>query len=116
MVHIFNRIWHPNMDVQVFEIKCLVCMTYNFFIGFYNLLNVNIDEIVVGINVLFHKTFGFKKSWDKLPFFLHAYKKIRFNVNFFVEIVLPLHSLLVSTVFQTLCKRLCSVLPFFLRI
>ena len=57
-------------------------MTYNFFIGFYNLLNVNIDEIVVGINVLFHKTFGFKKSWDKLPFFLHSYKKIRFNVNF----------------------------------
>jgi hypothetical protein len=70
MVHIFNRVWLPHMNIQIFDVEGLVSMTYNFFIGFHNLLNIYIYKIVVGINVLFYKTFGLEKCWNKLPFFL----------------------------------------------
>ena len=71
MVHVLNGIWLSHMDVQVLDIESLVSMTQNFFIGFYNLLNININKIVIGINVLFYKTLCLEKSWDKFPFFLY---------------------------------------------
>jgi len=44
-------------------------------VGLDNLLQINIDKVVEGINMLLDKTLDFEKRRQKLPFVLFAHKK-----------------------------------------
>lgn len=53
IIKFFFNIWLSNTYVEVFEVKCWVCMADNFFISLYYFLQINIDKVVERINVLF---------------------------------------------------------------
>lgn len=59
MVHIFNGIRLTNSNVQILDIKGRICIALNYVIGLHNFFYVNINEVVVGINMLLNQSFGF---------------------------------------------------------
>ena len=68
--------WSSNIYVCVGDIKfriyiaeyCLVCLD--------NSLEVNIDEEIVRVDVLFDKTFDFQKRWEEVPFVLRVVRSV----------------------------------------
>ena len=62
--------WSPNVYVCVGDVEFLVYIAENGLIGFYNSLEVDIDEEIVRVDVLFDETFDLQKCRKKVPFVL----------------------------------------------
>ena len=52
------------------EEKARVDITENIFVGLEDFFHVDVDKIIEGIDMLFHKTFNFEKSRQQFPFIL----------------------------------------------
>ena len=64
------RIAHTN--VEILEVEIRVSITVNLLISLHYLLYLKVDEVVEGVNVLFHKTFDLEEGRQQLPFVLHC--------------------------------------------
>ena len=65
------------MYVKIFQIPVWVGITQHLIVGLQNILDVNIDEVIERINVLFHQTLYLQKLWQEKPFVLKENKKVR---------------------------------------
>lgn len=50
-------VWFSNTNVEIFQIEARIGIAKNFVVSLNNLLDVFIDEIIEGIDVLFHEAF-----------------------------------------------------------
>lgn len=57
----FISIRKPDVDVGVFEPEARINVRGDFVIGLHDVLDVDIDEIVEGINMLFYESFYFEE-------------------------------------------------------
>ena len=59
-----------NIDVCVGDVEFWIYIAEYGLVGLDNSFEVDIDEEIVGVNVLFNETFDFQKCWEKVPFVL----------------------------------------------
>ena len=62
--------WSPNVYVCIGDVEFWVYIAKNGLVGLYNSLEVDIDEEIVRVDMLFDQAFDLQKCWKKIPFVL----------------------------------------------
>ena len=62
--------WSSNIDVCVGDVEFWVYIAEYGLVGLDDSFEVDIDEEIVRVNVLFNETFDLQKRWKKVPFIL----------------------------------------------
>ena len=68
--------WSSNVYVCVGDIEFWVYIAEYGLVGLDNSLEIDIDEEIVRVNVLFDKTFHLQKCWKKVPFILDTVRSM----------------------------------------
>ena len=62
--------WSSNIDVCVGDVEFWVYIAEYGLVGLDDSFEVDIDEEIVRVYVLFNETFDLQKCWEKVPFIL----------------------------------------------
>lgn len=68
--------WSPNIYVCVSDIELWVYIAEYGLVGLDNSLEIDIDEEIVRVDVLFDKALHFQKCWKEIPFVLDMVRPI----------------------------------------
>ena len=66
----FVAVGKSHVDVRVFEPEPRVDVRGHFGVGFDDVLDVGVDEVVEGVDVLFDEAFDFEEGGEEEPFVL----------------------------------------------
>ena len=70
-----------NLDIEIFQPKSWIDVGCDFVIGFNDILDVDVDEVVEGINVLLNQPFHFEKCGKQQPFILPRIKSEEYTTG-----------------------------------
>ena len=73
--------WSSNIDIRVSNVKFWVYIAEYGLIGLDNSLEVDIDEEVVRVDMLFDETFHLQERWKEVPFILHEVRVVIMAVS-----------------------------------
>lgn len=68
--------WSPNIYVRVGDVEFWVYIAEYGLIGLDNSLEVDVDEEIVRVDVLFDETFNFQECGKKVPFILEIVRPV----------------------------------------
>ena len=75
--------WPSNVYVCICDVEFWVYIAEYGVVGLNNSFEVDIDEEVIRVNVLFDETFDFQKGWKKVPFILSMVRRMVATVSVF---------------------------------